>query len=72
MSNSIIIVPPDTELELELVKEFERMINEGNIVQPKYNCKNGFHKMLWYHGFREKYHYCDLCDHKDYTMRPRS
>lgn len=66
------------DIEFDLVKEFERLVQEGGKdlpaveLEPRYNCKGGFHKMLWYHGFREKYHYCALCDHKDYTTKPKS
>ena len=56
--------------DLDLLKEFERLVSEGGTsleieLESRYNCDRGHHKWLLYNGFREKYHYCDLCDLKD-------
>lgn len=66
----------DNEIELELVKEFERLVQEGGIdatgniiLEDRYNCSKGFHKWKLYVGFTNKYHYCELCDLKDNTRR---
>lgn len=56
----------------DLSKEFDRLIAEGGVakveLEPRYDCSKGNHKWLLYNGFRERYHYCDLCDLKDTSL----
>ena len=56
----------------KLLREFERLVAEGGVdvsghieLEHRYNCDRGFHKWKLYDGFREKYHFCELCDIKD-------
>ncbi len=59
-------------LDLDLIKEFERLIAEGGadvsghmVLDIYYNCNQGYHKWKCYEGFTDKYLYCELCDLKD-------
>jgi len=60
-----------TIVDLDLIKEFERLLAEGGNpcadieLEPRYNCDQGYHQWKKYVGFTAVYHYCLLCDLKD-------
>jgi hypothetical protein len=65
--------------ELDLVKEFERLVSEGGrsepptyevTLEPRYNCEKGYHKWAWYNGFTDCFYHCTMCPAKD-RKRPR-
>lgn len=64
-----------TPEELDLVREFERLVSEGGkeldiTLELRYDCNKGIHKWKWYNGFTDRFHYCDLCPAKDRKRPP--
>jgi hypothetical protein len=70
-----------TDIELDLLKEFDRLVKEGEAhaghneieLEFRYDCTRGFHKWRWYEGLKlDRFYFCELCDTKDKSRKPPS